>query len=492
MYTAELLELLESKMISGPLPSYITGMTMDSRTVTPGDLFLCISGTVADGHTYAEEAWRRGAVLIVAEKEIECLPPSACLVIVKNSLKAMTLLAHHFYGYPSSRMNVIGVTGTNGKTTVTRLIHDILSLSGKKAASAGTLGFLLGQKLTPSPNTTSDILSNLQFLKTAEEAGCHDAAFEVSSQGLLNGRIDGIEFDVAVFTNLTHEHLDYHRTMERYAHAKGLLFSQLGQNINKKKYAVINSDDPWGPYFSSLTPHETITYGLTPSADFYAEQMIMTERGISFLMHSPEGAFPVHTQYIGTFNVYNILAAAAALYASGYKVEKVVSCLPKVLPPAGRMERISGTDGPAVYVDYAHTPDAIGKAINSLLPFKKGKLIIMIGGGNYKDPSKRPLMAREASLADYVVITTNNPGLEPPKKILANFEQGMQHSSYILIENRAEAIRHAVISASKDDIVLLTDKGHETTLLIGTKKVPHSDKAIALEALAEHTDTLMA
>lgn len=487
METTELLELLKIKTVSGNIPSKVTGIQMDSRKIKHGNCFICVAGSNVDGHDFVEEAIQRGASLIVVEKP-EVVSESACFVIVKDSIKVMARFVQHFYGYPSSNLAVFGVTGTNGKTTVSHMIYELLEAAGRNSASSGTLGFRMNGISEPTPNTTSDIISSVEIMQRVINNDCKAIVFENSSQGIVNGRMWGIEVDIAVFTNLSHDHLDYHKTMEHYGYAKGLLFAQLGQDVRNEKYAVLNHDDPWAMAFSKMTPFETITYGLSEKADFYATRIEYNENNTAFLMHSPQGNFTVSTSFIGEFNVYNILAAVAALYAYGMDIDEILQYVSGIGPAVGRMEKLSNSKWPAVYIDYAHTPDAIEKAINSLLPFKKKRLIVLIGSGNFRDPFKRPMMAEKASVADYVVITTNNPGEEAVTTILQDFERGMQHDRYICIGDRAEAVRHAIMHATKDDIVLLTDKGHENTMLIGSRYYPHSDKEIALELLNLHME----
>ncbi|WP_404338161.1 UDP-N-acetylmuramoyl-L-alanyl-D-glutamate--2,6-diaminopimelate ligase [Planococcus rifietoensis] len=482
MNTSELLDLVKIKTIIGAVPLAITGIQMDSRKIKNGNCFICIQGSRMDGHEFAEEAIRRGASLVIAERK-ETVSESACFVLVKDSVKVMGRFVQHFYGYPSSKLTTFGVTGTNGKTTVSHMIYSLLEAAGRKSAASGTLGFQMDSINVPTQNTTSDIISSTEMMQQAIDNGCEAMIFETSSHGITSGRMWGLTMDIAIFTNLTRDHLDFHKTMEHYGYAKGLLFAQLGQDVSKSKYAVLNSDDPWSEAFSKMTPFETITYGLSEQSDFWAEQINYKENGTGFLLHSPEGVHAVSTSFIGEFNVYNTLAAIAALYAYGLDISKMLSCISRIAPVAGRMEKLAYPEGPVVYIDYSHTPDAIEKAISSLLPFRKGRLIALIGSGNFRDRGKRPIMAEKASVADYVVITTNNPGKEPPASILHDFEKGMQHGRYICIEDRAEAVRHAIRQAEEGDIILLTDKGHEDTMLIGSRYYPYSDKEVVLEQL---------
>lgn len=297
MKTEELLNLIKIKTIQGIVPDFIEGIQMDSRNVGPGDIFVCITGYTVDGHEFVEDAVRRGASMIVAEKEISHVPDGLSIVRVKDSAKVLARLASHLYGYPAAKLSTIGVTGTNGKTTVSHMIHELMGKAGQKSAVAGTLG----------------------------------------------------------------------------------------QDVRKTKFAVLNQDDSWSASFSRMTPFETINYGLSAGTDFQASQISYDEQGTEFMLESPEGILAVKTAFIGKFNVYNVLAALAALYAYGMEIETMLEHLPEIYPVEGRMEKLASSDGPTVYIDYAHTPDAIEKAIDSLLPFKKGRLIILIAGGNYRD-----------------------------------------------------------------------------------------------------------
>lgn len=483
MKTEALLKLVKIKKTMGNIPFAVTGIQMDSRKVEPGDIFVCIEGHVTDGHLFADEAVNRGAVLIIAEKEVCMDHNKAGLMIVKNASKVMARLAHQFYNDPSSNLTLFGVTGTNGKTTVSHLIHQFLSLTHHKSAVAGTLGFRLNGECIPAKNTTSDVITNLEMSQKAVQNGCSAMTFEASSQGIANGRMWGIDIDIAVFTNLSQDHLDEHQTMEQYGQAKGLLFSQLGQDLQRNKYVILNEDDPWSKRYSQMTPFEEISYGIDREADFRAGHIAYGQQGTTFTLYSPQGVRRVKSNLIGKFNVYNLLASVAALYAFGLEIDRILDKVPLLYPQKGRMEKLNYPEGPEVYIDYAHTPDAIEKVIESVVSFKKNRLIVLIAGGANKDVAKRPLMAEKASLADYVVITTNNPGHEPPEHILSDFEKGMAHDHYVAIGDREEAVKHAINISNPDDIVILTDKGHETTMLVGDKNLPHSDKKIALHQM---------
>ena len=483
MNTYDLLKPLNLITTIGTLPQTVEHIEVDSRAVKPNSIFFCIKGYTTDGHDYAQNAISNGATVIIAEKELDVDVDRAALVVVKNSSKALAFISNLFYQQPSKDMMVFGVTGTNGKTSVTNLIHQLLRRGGEHSALSGTIGFDLDGTLYESANTTSDLITTQRMLVQAKEAHVSNMIFEVSSHGLLEGRLWGVDFDVVTFTNLSHDHLDFHGTIEHYGYAKGLLFSQLGQNLSKSKYAVLNLDDEWFDRYSSMTPFEVISYSMEQDADFAAKDIQYLDNRTLFCLESPEGTFQVETQLLGTFNVSNVLAALASLYAKGESVDSLIERLKDIPPISGRMERVQTTAPLSIYVDYAHTPDAIEKSIQSVMPFKKNRILFLVGTGGNRDKSKRPTMAEKASLADYVVLTTDDPRYESYDSILADLEKGMKHDQYALIGDREEAVRHLMEMAEPDDIIIFAGKGHEDYQIIENTKYPHSDREIALEVI---------
>ncbi|MEI5905901.1 UDP-N-acetylmuramoyl-L-alanyl-D-glutamate--2,6-diaminopimelate ligase [Bacillus spongiae] len=480
MDTVKLLSNLKVKKVYGELPKEIHTITLDSRKVTENSMFICTKGFTVDGHDFAQMAIEKGASVILAEKKLDIDDSKASLVVVKDTFKAMALLVNAFYDAPSMKMNVMGVTGTNGKTTVTNLIHSLLQLHGESSGVAGTIGFDLNGKKFPSNNTTSDILTTQRILAEANELNIENMILEVSSHGLALGRLWGIDFDIVTFTNLSHDHLDYHESMEHYGYAKGLLFAQLGQDLTRPKYAILNSDEEWYDRYRTLTAHEVISYGIENRADFQAENIMYHQDLTTFELLSPEGKFHVEMNLLGEFNVYNILAAIASLYAKGMPVSTVVSLIKMLTPVSGRMEKVETKAPVSIYIDYAHTPDAIEKSIQSVLPFKKNKIIFLVGTGGNRDKSKRPAMAEKASAADYVILTTDDPRYEEYDSIVNDLAVGMQHDQYALIGDRAEAVRHAIEVAEEGDVIIFAGKGHEDYQIIEDTKYPHSDRDIAL------------
>lgn len=482
MYAEELLSALPVKTIIGELPSQILDIAIDSRSVQPNSLFVCIKGYTVDGHDFAQKAVDAGATVVVAEKQL-ILSGNVAQVIVEDTDRAIGLLAARFFDYPSKDITMVGVTGTNGKTSVTSIIQNLLQSMGQRSALSGTIGFNLNGVQYESANTTSDALSTQQMIFRAKMEGCRAMVMEVSSHGLALGRLAGVDFDVAIFTNLTHDHLDFHGTMEEYGNAKGLLFSQLGQDLEKNKHVILNADDPWSERYAKLTSYPVWTYGLhNETATFRAINCQYDEDGTTFDMVTPQGTFPVKMQLIGEFNIYNMLAVVTAFYARGYELEYVIEHIELLPPVKGRMQKVFSELPVQIFIDYAHTPDAIEKAIVAVEPYKTGKIIFLVGTGGNRDKSKRPAMAEKASKADYVILTTDDPRYEEYDSITSDLAKGMLHNQYACIGDRAEAVRHAIEVAEPGDIIIFAGKGHEDYQIIENTKYPHSDTEIALEA----------
>ncbi|MEG0470957.1 MAG: UDP-N-acetylmuramoyl-L-alanyl-D-glutamate--2,6-diaminopimelate ligase [Solibacillus sp.] len=483
MYAEELLSTLMQKKVIGQLPNIVKDIVIDSRSVQPSSLFICIKGYTVDGHEYAQQAVDAGATVIVTERELT-LDGNVAQIIVQSTTRTLGLLAAKFFDYPSKDLMMVGITGTNGKTSVAGIIHNILIGLGEKSALSGTIGFNLNGVLYESANTTSDALNTQQMIFRAKMEGCRAMVMEVSSHGLALGRLAGVDYDVAIFTNLTHDHLDFHGTMEEYGNAKGLLFSQLGQDLEKNKHVVLNADDPWSKKYADTTPYPIWTYGLHNDAIFRATNCHYENGMTLFDMVTPEGTFHVNMHLLGEFNIYNVLAATAMFYARGFALEAVIEQIEMLPPVKGRMEKIT-TDLPIqIFVDYAHTSDAIEKAINAALPYKKqeNKLIFLVGTGGGRDKTKRPVMAEKASVADYVILTTDDPRYEEFDSITGDLAKGMAHENYACIGDRAEAVRHAISIANAGDIIIFAGKGHEDYQIIENTKYPHSDAEIAIEA----------
>lgn len=483
MYAEELLSPIALKKIVGRLPGLIKDLAVDSRGVQPSTMFICIKGYTVDGHDFAQQAVDAGATVIVTERELQ-LEGNVAQVIVQDTDRALGILAAKFFDYPSKDLAMIGITGTNGKTSVAGIYHNILIGLGEKSALSGTIGFNLNGTLYESANTTSDALNTQQMIFRAKMEGCRAMIMEVSSHGLALGRLAGVDYDVAIFTNLTHDHLDFHGTMEEYGNAKGLLFSQLGQDLERNKNVVLNADDEWSAKYATMTPYPVWTYGLKNDAMFRAENCRYEDAKTSFDMVTPVGTFQVTMHLLGEFNIYNVLAVATSFYARGFALDRIIEQIEQIPPVKGRMEKVESDLPIQMFIDYAHTPDAIEKAINAALPYKKleNRLIFLIGTGGGRDKTKRPTMAEKASVADYVVLTTDDPRYEEFDSITGDLAKGMQHDNFACIGDRAEAVRHAVSVAQPGDIIIFAGKGHEDYQIIENTKYPHSDAAIAIEA----------
>lgn len=482
MQSTDLISCLPVKEIHGNLPKEVFDLAIDSRSVQPESIFICIKGYTVDGHDYVMQAIESGAKIIISEKYLELDYTRVACVIVDDTTRAIGLLAAKFYEYPSKDMTMIGITGTNGKTSVSGILQNMLQGLKVKSATTGTIGFNLNGILYDSANTTSDALSTQQMIMRAKSEECKTMIMEVSSHGLVLGRLTGVDFDVAIFTNLTHDHLDFHGTMEQYGQAKSLLFSQLGQDLERAKHAIVNADDPWSERLKEVTGYPVWSYAIHKEAQFQGLNIQLHSDSTQFEMKTPEGIFSVRMNLLGEFNVYNALAATIALYTQGYPLEQIIEQLEKIPPVKGRMEKLESELPISIFIDYAHTPDAIEKAISSVLPYKTNKLIFLVGTGGNRDRSKRPTMAEKASVADYVILTTDDPRDEPFESIVSDLEKGMLHDNYACIGDREAAVRHAITIAEPGDIIIFAGKGHEDYQIIGRTKYPHSDGEIALSA----------
>ena len=494
MLATELAQLIYLKKIVGNLSEVmIDYLAQDSRKVRPNTLFFCIDGVTVDGHRFAAAAKEKGAVAFVASKSIKNQVGDTPVIYVKDVTRVMALLANHFYGYPTQSLQMIGVTGTNGKTTVTHMIDALLEKPNKPTALIGTIYRKIGSKIIQTHNTTPEILTLHETFQELKEIGGEICMMEVSSHALQLGRIWGLDYDCAVFTNLTHEHLDLHKTMEQYAHAKSLLFSQLGNYVgenSKSKVAILNADDEQFQMFEYSTPVQVISYGITANADFKAEN-IRTENGhtIFELAIQQEERYLVDMPLLGTFNVYNMLSAIAVAYVYGVSIEEILKKVKVFKGVAGRMQSVDKGQDFQVIVDFAHTPDGLENVLDSLAQIPHGKIITVVGhsGGN-RDSSMRPELGRIAlTKSDHVVFTADNPRTEP----LVNIYEGLLSAvdknsvSYECIDKREFAIEKALQLASTGDIVLLAGKGVEPYQIIGEVEYPYNEIEIVESLLMD-------
>ncbi|MBV9080197.1 MAG: UDP-N-acetylmuramoyl-L-alanyl-D-glutamate--2,6-diaminopimelate ligase [Elusimicrobia bacterium] len=459
----------------------IRGLSYDSRLVQPGDLFFAIKGAHVDGHAFLAEAARRGAVAAVVEEDT---PSPIPIVRVPSVLAAMSKLSDAFFGRPSEKLPVIGVTGTNGKTTTTFLIEDLFRARGKTCGVLGTVNYRIGNEISPAPNTTPMSLDVHRFFRDCLNRRAAAAVMEVSSHALALNRVDTVRFAVAVFTNLTQDHLDFHKTMEDYFQAKARLFKR-----REPVKSAVNIDDEYGRRLAAELP-SPLTYGFSPAAALRADDPQSDLMGLRFTLRFPSGrSHAVSNNLLGRHNIQNCLSAAGAMFLYGQTEEEIVVGLNRAHAVPGRLERVDAGQPFVVAVDYAHTHDALDQVLTTLRNTGPRKLICVFGAGGDRDKTKRPKMGAVATtLSDRVIVTSDNPRTEDPKQIIRDIEAGIQavgKSNYVTVENREEAIRRAIREAEAGDIVLIAGKGHENYQIYGTQKTPFSDVEAARRALSE-------
>jgi UDP-N-acetylmuramoyl-L-alanyl-D-glutamate--2,6-diaminopimelate ligase len=483
-----LLEQLEPLKTEGPLNVEVSGIQYDSRRVTAGNVFVALKGARTDGHRFVDQAVAQGAVAVVLEEE-GFFSGRATTIRVSDSTEALGKLAAVFHGHPSRSLQVIGVTGTNGKTTFTFLLKSILEGHGVKTGLVGTIRYEVGERQIPADRTTPQSSDLHQLFAQMKNAGCGAVVMEVSSHSLVQKRVEGIEFDVAVFTNLTQDHLDYHGTMEEYFRAKSILFSGLGKGSKGGTAAVINAEDPRGVEVKKLLGSKIscLTYGRSNGADIRGSDIRLSLNGAQFKVSTPQGDAEVSIQLCGRYNVDNALAALGASVALGIPLETAVRGVGKVASVPGRLEAIREGQPFHVFVDYAHTDDALKNVLVTLRELVKGRLIAVFGCGGNRDAGKRPLMGRVASeLADHAVITSDNPRKEDPAEIIRQIEGGFSgRATRETVLDRKEAIRRALGQAKEGDVVLIAGKGHETYQEFADTRVPFDDRECAANLLKQ-------
>lgn len=482
MNAQRLFDKILIKKVIGTLDREVVDITTDSRTAKVGSIFVASEGYTVDSHQFAQQVVDAGCRLIVVNRTLT-LEGDVTQIIVPDTLRVASHLAHQLYHYPSNEITTIGVTGTNGKTSIATMIHHIYRKLGKGSAYLGTNGFQINEKITKGANTTPETVSLTKRLNEAVEAGAEAMTLEVSSHGLSLGRLSGVTFDVAIFSNLTQDHLDFHGTMESYGHAKSLLFSQLGQDLSQDKYAIVNADDAFSNYLKEVTPYETLTYGIEAQAQFMATNIHETLQGVTFDFVTPFGTYSVRSPYVGRFNIANLMAAMLGVWVKGTDLETITRLVADLEPVEGRLEVLDPELPIDLIIDYAHTADGLTKLIDAVEPFVKQKLIFLVGMAGERDLTKTPEMGRVASRADYVIFTPDNPANDDPKMLTAELAKGATHQSYVEFTDRAEGIRHAIEMAEPGDTVVLASKGREPyQIMPGHVKVPHRDDLIGLEA----------
>jgi UDP-N-acetylmuramoyl-L-alanyl-D-glutamate--2,6-diaminopimelate ligase len=487
MQLADLIQRLNTKSIVGLVDREVTGVRYDSRRVTAGNLFVAVRGDVFDGHSFIEQAVDKGAIAVVGEQA--ALSKRATVIVVPDSREALAQLASTFFGHPSGKLKMIGVTGTNGKSTTAFLIKHLLERAGQSSGLIGTIQYEIGERRLPASRTTPESLDLQELLSQCAEAGCRNVVIEVSSHALSQGRSNEIEFAVGVFTNLTRDHLDFHRGMKDYFEAKARLFESLRRSPREDRKAVINVDDPYGQQLIGRFGKDLaiITYGMGARADFRASDFKVEMNGTSYRLDAMDKSYLVRLPLIGRFNIYNSLAALAAVRAVGLDVRTAVQALAKAPQIPGRLEAVPAKRKFQVFVDYAHTDDALLNVVKTCRDLNPNRLILVFGCGGNRDKTKRPLMGTVADqYADYAFITSDNPRKEDPEAIIRDVEAGFKHKNYEKIVDRKEAITRAIAMAQPRDIVLIAGKGHEKYQEFSDHIVPFDDVEIAGRALEEH------
>jgi len=485
----EITDLIMVKNVVGNLEIEITGLQMDSRKIEKGNLFICvpeIKGFLKDRHLYARDAVRNGAVALVVERDVDIDVPK---IFVKDARHTMAIISSYFYNYPSHEMKLIGITGTNGKTTTSYIIDKIFSDYGYKTGLMGNNGMKINEKIYPTDINTQEPPILQKNLRKMTEYLTDYCVMEVSSQGLDMKRVMGCNFRTAVFTNLTQDHLDYHGSFEEYRDTKSLLFSGLGNTFdpNERKYALLNADDPAMDYFRKATSAEIITYGIKNDSDVVAKNISMTSKGIAFLLSSFKGEIEINLKLLGLFNVYNALAAITSALIEGIPLKSIKNSLSQLTNINGRMEVVDEGQDFLVLVDYAHTSDGLENVLKSIKDFSIGRVITVFGCGGDRDTTKRPIMGDIAcKYSDIVIVTSDNPRSENPIQIMEDIKKGMEKftsSQYQLVVDREEAINKAIKMASKNDVVIIAGKGHETYQILKDKTIQFDDKDKAKKAI---------
>lgn len=484
----QLLTPLQTLSVEGSVDREITGIAYDSRRVGPGMLFVAVPGRKTDGHEFINSAIDRGATAVICERN-GFVPHRATKIIVADGREALALVSAAFYQHPSANLKVIGVTGTNGKTTVAFMVKHILELAGIRTGLIGTVRYEIGDRIFPAQRTTPEALEVQQMLAQMLRTGCQACVMEVSSHALEQKRVRAVEFDLGIFTNLTRDHLDYHGTMENYFESKKILFKALEQGT-KRGGVVINIDDAFGERLAHETRAQVqLTYGLGEAARLRASDMQLAVDSTAMTVEMPEGKFACRLPLIGRHNVYNALAAIGAGVVLDVGLPVLQRALETMEPVPGRLEGIASPLPISVYVDYAHTDDALHNVLTTLREITKGRLLLTFGCGGNRDKGKRARMGKVAAeLADFTVITSDNPRLEVPAEIaqqIADGFRGANSDEYRIELDRRQAIDEIIRMAEPGDCVLIAGKGHETYQEFEDTVVPFDDRIYARETLEE-------
>lgn len=456
----------------------VTGLTCDSRSVKAGYAFVCINGAVADGHEFAESALEKGASVIITERRLGLERE----VVVDDTHAAYALMSAAFFGHPSRELKLIGVTGTNGKTSITYMLKAILEAAGYKTGIIGTIQNMIGDRVVESANTTPDAYNLNRLFRMMKDEGCEYVIMEVSSHALDQKRVYGLEFEVAAFTNLTQDHLDYHVTMDNYLAAKKRLFSMC-------KTAVVNLDDSYAARLTDGLDCRILTYSEKSNDSTYSAKYInLRPEGIEYELVGYNLIRHMRIRTGGKFSVYNSMCAAVCAMELGIDISTASAALERLDGIKGRAEIVPTGRDFTVIIDYAHTPDGLQNILSTFKEIKKGRLVCLFGCGGDRDATKRPQMgAVAAKLSDLVIVTSDNPRTEEPRKIINDILGGMKSSKtpYVVIENRIDAINYAIAKAKTDDIIILAGKGHEDYQILSTGKIHLDEREVVAEALSK-------
>ncbi len=476
MKLSELIRGLTVLETRGDMNVAVKSLTHDSRQAVPGALFVAVRGHQVDGHRFLPEVVRQGVAGLVVEQAISDPIPQ---VVVADARVALAQLASCFYQEPSRKLRVIGITGTNGKTTLTYLLESILQAAGRQVAVLGTINYRRSGKIIPAPNTTPDAADLQRHFRDMVAEGVTDVVMEVSSHALDQGRVFGVHFDVAAFTNLTQDHLDYHPSLDHYFASKLRLFTHhLATSAKPKRLAVVNGDDPRSAVIAKNYPGTTLTVGFGGTCDLRPSSYELRPEGILAQVLLGGKVLDLESPLIGTFNLENILLAVGIAHGLDISDEAILAGLKNLRGVPGRLERIDNQRGLQIFVDYAHTPDALTRVLQELRPLTKGRLLTVFGCGGDRDRSKRPLMGTAAARgSDQVIVTSDNPRTEDPNQVISEITQGMHGlGSFQVVPDREQALSTALQLAQSGDTLLVAGKGHEDYQIMGTQKVHFSDQ----------------
>lgn len=489
MKLKKLLKDIPVREVKGSAEIEITGICSNSKLASPGSLFIARKGLSDDGEKYIPEAIAAGAVAIVTDIPNPSLK-NVTQIIHQDVALIEGMLAANYYQFPSDELFMVGITGTNGKTTTSFLVKYLLDKLKKNAGLIGTIEYIIGAHRYPATRTTPDVINNHKMLREMVLQGCKSAVMEVSSHALDQGRVQNIDFDVAIFTNLSLDHLDYHLTMEAYAKAKNKLFTSLDQKKLKKKNSIdikksiVNADSPWLPQIIAGCSSDTIlTYGIDNCADVRATEVKLFPTSTEFTLTYQAKSIHCKSPLIGRFNVYNYLAAISVGLIKGESLEKLADIMSKTPTVPGRLELVANFRGLKIYVDFAHSDDALKNVLETLKELKTKRIITVFGCGGDRDIKKRPLMAKVAEeYSDLTIVTSDNPRSENPDNICQQIVTGFKNeNSYEIITDRYAAIQRAIFLSEEDDIILIAGKGHETYQIFGSKTIEFDDRKVAQE-----------